>query len=131
MQNLSFEEAEVLRERAEAFLLEAERLYREGNYDPAAFNLEQYCQLILKYKLLVKTGTYPRTHSLIRLLRDLSKLHRGISGLIEGEENILFLTKLEDAYIGARYLPRRYREEEVKAMLRFVKEVFKPSVDRV
>jgi HEPN domain-containing protein len=44
---------------------------------------------------------------------------------------MLLLTKLEDAYIGARYLPRKYREPEVEAMLRFVEEVFKPVVERV
>ena len=54
---MSFEEAEVLRERAESFLANAERLVEEGVYDLAAFSIEQYCQLILKYKLLLKTGT--------------------------------------------------------------------------
>ncbi len=52
---MSFEEAEILKERAEAFLINAKRLIEEGFYDIAAFNLEQYCQLILKYKLLIKT----------------------------------------------------------------------------
>lgn len=37
----------------------------------------------------------------------------------------MYLTKIEDAYIGARYLPRRYEKNEVKTMLDFVKEVFK------
>ncbi|MBO3833409.1 MAG: HEPN domain-containing protein [Candidatus Brockarchaeota archaeon] len=50
---------------------------------------------------------------------------------MEKEDSILLLTKLEDAYVGARYLPRRYEEVEVKALLRFVKEVFKPIVDGV
>ena len=63
---MSFEEAEFLRLRAEAFLRNAERPYAEGEYDLAAFSIEQYCQLMLKYKLLLKTGAYPRTHSLIR-----------------------------------------------------------------
>jgi len=56
---VSFEEAELLRLRAEAFLRNAERLYAEGEYDLAAFGVEQYCQLMLKYKLLLKTGAYP------------------------------------------------------------------------
>jgi HEPN domain-containing protein len=60
---VSFEEAEILRLRAEAFLRNAERLYAEGEYDLAAFNIEQHCQLVLKYKLLVKTGAYPRALS--------------------------------------------------------------------
>ncbi len=128
---MSFEEAEVLKERAESFLRNAERLISEGVYDLAAFNLEQYCQLILKYKLLVKTGTYPRTHSIIRLLRELSKVAEDVGALLKSREAIIYLTKVEDAYIGARYLPRRYEEIEVKEMLRFIKEVFKPAIDRI
>jgi HEPN domain-containing protein len=123
---VSFEEAEILRLRAEAFLRNAERLYAEGEYDLAAFNIEQYCQLVLKYKLLVKTGAYPRTHSLIRLIRELAKVAEGAGRLLE---DIVMLTKIEDAYIGSRYLPRRYEREEVEAMLKYVKERFKPIVD--
>ena len=128
---MSFEEAEVLRERAESFLANAERLIEEGVYDLAAFSIEQYCQLILKYKLLLKTGTYPRTYSIIRLIRLLSTVSPSLGTLLEGENNILYLTKIEDAYIGARYLPRRYEESEVRGMLRFVKEVFKGAVEGV
>jgi HEPN domain-containing protein len=107
---LSFEEAEVLRERAEAFLENAKHLIKTGSYDLAAFNLEQHCQLLLKYKLLIKTGTYPRTHSLTRLADELAKLEPQTKTLLDREDNILLLTKLEDAYIGARHLPRKYRE---------------------
>ena len=128
---MSFEEAEVLRERAEAFLSNAERLFEEGQYDLAAFNIEQYCQLILKYKLLVKTGTYPRTHSLTRLLRELSKISGKVGELLTEPESIIMLTKIEDAYIGARYLPRRYLKEEVEAMLKYVREVFKRVVEEI
>jgi len=98
---MSFEEAELLRLRAEAFLRNAERLYAEGEYDLAAFSIEQYCRLMLKYKLLLKTGAYPRTHSLIRLVRELSKAAEGANRLLED----IMLTKIEDAYIGSRYLP--------------------------
>jgi HEPN domain-containing protein len=73
---MSFKETEILRERAEAFLENAEKLVAEGKYDLAAFCIEQYCQLMLKYKLLLKTGTYPRTHSIIGLLRLLSSMSR-------------------------------------------------------
>jgi HEPN domain-containing protein len=98
---MSFEEAELLRLRAEAFLRNAERLYAEGEYDLAAFSIEQYCRLMLKYKLLLKTGAYPRTHSLIRLVRELAKAAEGAKRLLED----IMLTKIEDAYIGSRYLP--------------------------
>ena len=128
---MSLEEAEILRERAEAFLKNAERLIAEGIYDLAAFNIEQYCQLMLKYKLLIKTGTYPRTHSIIRLLRELSKIAEELKGLLNNREAMIYLTKIEDAYIGARYLPRRYEEIEVKEMLRFTKEVFKHAINEI
>jgi HEPN domain-containing protein len=127
---LSFEEAEILKERAESFLKNAEELFLKGVYDLAAFNIEQYCQLIVKYKLLMKTGTYPRTHSLIKLLRLLSNISGGLDMLFEGR-NIVMLTKIEDAYIGARYLARRYEKGEVEEMLKFVLEVFKNVIERI
>jgi len=131
MSGMSFEEAEVLRERAEGFLRNAEDLYEKGVYDLAAFSLEQHCQLTLKYKLLLKTDAYPRTHSLTSLIRELSQLSPELNTLLENDENLLYLTKIEDFYISARYLPRRFERAEVKNTIRFVKEVFKPVVDRV
>lgn len=71
---MSLDEAQVLRERAEGFLEVAQDLYEKGLYDLAAFNLEQYCQLMLKYKLLLRTDTYPRVHSITRLVRELSQI---------------------------------------------------------
>lgn len=128
---MSFEEAEVIRDRAEAFLKNAEGLVEEGIWDLAAFNIEQYCQLMLKYKLLIKTGTYPRTHSAMRLIRELSKISQDLRALLDDANNIVYLTKIEDAYISARYMPRRYEEAEVKSMLKFVKEVFKVIVEEI
>ena len=125
---MPLEEAEILRERAEEFLRLAEELHRRGSYDLAAFSLEQYCQLILKYKLLTRVGTYPRTHSITRLVRELARVDARVAQLLD---DIVMLTKIEDAYIGARYLPRRYEAEEVEAMLRFVKNRFKPVIDGV
>ncbi|GBC74984.1 hypothetical protein HRbin06_00292 [archaeon HR06] len=128
---MSFEEAEILKERAEKFLFYAVKLFEDGEYDLAAFNLEQYCQLILKYKLLIKTGTYPRNHSIIKLLRELSKISPEVKQLIETEDYVIYLTKLEDAYIGATYLPRRYEKTELNVLVKFVKGVFKSFVDRI
>ena len=54
----SIEEAEVLKIRAYAFLRNAKRLFDEGEYDLAAFSVEQFCQLILKYKLLINCLLY-------------------------------------------------------------------------
>ena len=119
---MSLEEAKILKERAFSFLRNARRLIEEGEYDLAAFNLEQFCQLLLKYKLLIKTGTYPRVHSILRLLRDLSRATGGsLDEFIESE--LIMITKMEDAYIGARYLPRRYERKEVEALLSFAERL--------
>jgi len=73
-------ETELLRLRAEAFPRNAERLYAEGEYDVAAFSIEQHRQLMPKYKPLLKTGAHPRTHLLIRLVRELAKAAEGPKG---------------------------------------------------
>jgi len=103
---------------------------RRKEYDLSAFNLEQFYQLLLKYKLLIKTGTYPRTHSLIRILRELDAAYpeKNLSSFIESE--ILFLTKMEDVYIVSRYLPRRFEEREVEQLLAFAKR-FKDVIENI
>ncbi len=128
---MSFEETELLRKRAEAFLRNATRLIEEKEYDLAVFNLEQYCQLILKYKLLVKKGSYTRTHSLRRLIRELGELQPNILELINNTRNLHYIARLEEAYIASRYLPIIYEEAETKDILKFVKEVFKPLVETI
>ncbi len=128
---LSFDEAEVLKDRAEAFLRNAEHLLKVEEWDLAAFSLEQYCQLILKYKLLLKSGSYPRMHSLRELIQRLKEYNPKIGSLLQGDENLLYVTKLEDAYIVTRYLPRRYTREEVIALHKFVKGVLREIVSKV
>lgn len=125
---MSFEEAQIIKERAEAFLKNVQILFEEGIYDLAAFNIEQYCQLILKYKLLIKTGTYPRTYSIIRLIRELSKINVRANKLLQ---DIIMITKIEDAYIGSRYLSRRYEKEEVETMLKYAKEIFEVFINEI
>ena len=95
------------------------------------FNLEQYCQLIVKYKLLVLRGSYPRTHSLRRLIRELGEFYQEILKLIENTEHLHYIARLEEAYITSRYLPYVYEEKEVKDIYRFVVEVFKPLVEKI
>jgi len=128
---LSFEEAEILRKRAHSFLRNAERLLEEGEYDLAVFSLEQYCQLLLKYKLLVIKGTYPRTHSLRRLIRELGRSREEVLVLINDVRNLHYIARLEEAYIASRYLPLTYEEAEVRDLMRFVKEVFSRVVGGV
>jgi len=128
---LSFEEAEILRRHAEAFLRNAERLIKEKEWDLAIFNLERYCQLIIKYKLLVLRGSYPRSHSLRRLIRELGEFNRDILSLIENTRYLHYVARLEEAYISSRYLPYVYEEKEVVDIYRFVVEVFKPLVEKI
>jgi HEPN domain-containing protein len=128
---VSFEEAELLRSRAESFLRNALRLIEEGEADIAVFSLEQYCQLILKYKLLVYTGSYPRTHSIRQLIRELGRVDSRVLVLVSDVRNLHYVARLEEAYISARYLPIKYTIEEVKDIGRFILEVFKPIVDSI
>lgn len=126
---MSSREAALLKRRAEAFLRNAQSLFGSGDYDLAMFSLEQHCQLLVKYCLFYLEGTYPRTHSLTQLLRELAKRDEGINELLHGE-NYLYVTKLEDAYLASRYIPREYDKEEVAPTLTFVKEVFDPIVQQ-
>jgi len=128
---MSFNELEILRRRAEAFLRNAQRLIEEGEYDLSVFNLEQFCQLYLKYKLLLKFGSYPRTHSIRDLLRRLADEEKQVESFLKNENNLLYITKLEDAYIVSRYIARVYEKEEAETLIRFVKEVFKPFVEKL
>lgn len=128
---MSFEEAELLRERAEEFLKTAKLLMDNRLYDIAVFSLEQYVQLMLKYRLLLATGSYPRTHSLTRLVELLATVNPSLRVLLDNDEYLLLLTKLEDAYIGARHLPRKYTEREARKLYSFTLEVLKPLVERV
>ncbi len=128
---MSFDEAEVLRRRAEAFLRNAARLLDEGEADLAMFSLEQYCQLILKYKLLVRKGSYPRSQSLRRLIRELGELDPRIMILVQDTRNLHYIARLEEAYIASRYLPVEYEVFEVRDIYRFVLEVFKPLVETI
>lgn len=126
---MSLEEANIIRRRAEAFLRNAERLISEGEWDLAVFNLEQYCQLMLKYKLLVTRGSYPRSHSLRTLIRILSQDAPELTSLIDDVGKLHYVARLEEAYVVARYLPYVFEEKEAKDLYRFVLEVFKPIVN--
>lgn len=121
----------MLRRRAEGFLRNASRLIEEGDYDIAIFSAEQYCQLMLKYKLLVKRGVYPRTHSLRRLIRELGEVDERVLTLVNDVKNLHYIARLEEAYITSRYLPIEYEEVEAKDLIRFVVEVFKPLVEQI
>ncbi|HEW64327.1 HEPN domain-containing protein [Fervidicoccus fontis] len=128
---MSFEEAEIIKRRAEAFLRNSEDLIGKKEWDLAVFSLEQYCQLILKYKMLVHFGTYPRTHSIRRLIKDLTKINTKLRSFIEDEDKLHYIARLEEAYVASRYFPYTYEEKETISLFKFVKEVFKPIIDEL
>lgn len=101
------------------------------DWDLGVFNLEQYCQLALKHKRLLRTGSYQRTHSIRELLSRIAEFDSSVNILLSAEINLLYVTKLEDAYIVSRYLPRMYTKEEAKALSKFVGSVFKPIVENI
>ncbi len=118
------EEGEFLRERAEKFLEVGKRLLEEGVLDLAAFHFHQASELILKYALFRRTGDYPRTHSIRRLLKLLSK-SLGDEEIMEFlRENINSLSNLENAYMTSRYLPAEFYEEEVVSMMEVALSIF-------
>ncbi len=102
---------------------EAERDLNEGEYNLAMFHLEQALQLALKYALYERTGTYERTHNVIKLLDDLVRITNNdrLRELLDSEASILDL--IQQAYIGASYLPFEYSKNSVIATLRLVKVV--------
>ena len=66
---------EVLRRRALAFLKDAEVDYERGDYDLVLFHVEQFLQLYLKYLLYKRLGDSPKSHSLVRLVKDVARVY--------------------------------------------------------
>jgi len=117
------EEVRKFKEKADAFLDTAIYNFEKGRYDLAAFNIEQAIQLYIMTKLLELLGEFPRTHSLVTLLRELSRVFKGEEVERFRKENIGMLTKLSDVYITSRYYTREFYEEEVKELIEFAYKV--------
>jgi HEPN domain-containing protein len=112
-----------LEKRSRRFLLNAERDFKEGEFDSAMFNAEQALQLFLKAKILAKGIEFPKTYEIRKLLEFLSKLENKTLELSKEDERILEM--LEEAYISSRYLPFSFSEEEAKKAIELVKKVMK------
>jgi HEPN domain-containing protein len=117
----SFDYSLFLKRRAQGFLENAKRNLEENNIDLAAFSVEQSVQLFLKFILFQKKGDYPKTHSLKVLFKEISNFIPEFKKLFE--DNIQVIGNLESAYIGARYLPMIFLEDEVKMMINFAEKV--------
>ena len=119
------EEINVLLRRAESFIKDALEDLKREDFDLAMFHIEQACRLLIKAKLLEHTGYFEKTHSLRRLLNDLSKIFKQneIEKFIK--ENWQMLRNLEYAYITSRYLPEEFRKEEVEQALQLYEKLKK------
>jgi len=123
---MSIDDFEILKERSEKFLKNAEQLIDQEIYDLAAFNIQQSVELYLKYKLLLSVGSYPKTHSIKRLLREIGKATNKIDKVARFiEENIDRISNLENAYIMSRYYPSEFEKREVENMLSVAKSIRK------
>jgi len=107
------EEVEILRERALMFLAAARDDLRAVRV--AAFHAEQACQLALKYVLASRAGYYPHTHSLRRLF-EVRAVKPELWSLYE--RCMFAFEVMEDAYLGARYLPRRYSRDVAEHLVK-------------
>jgi len=119
---------EILKKRALSFLRDAREDFKHGDYDLVLFYVEQFMQLFLKFLMYRKISDYSKTHSIIKLLRDLTKVYEGCGLESFVNENLEMLYLLEESYISSRYLPREYDEEIASRALRLSEkalEVFK------
>ncbi|WP_456330152.1 HEPN domain-containing protein [Archaeoglobus sp.] len=115
-------DVEILLRRAESFIKDALEDLKREDYDLAMFHVEQASQLVIKAKFLDLAGYFEKTHSLRRLLKDLSTiLNKELESLIE--ENWGTLRNLEFAYIASRYLPEEFRKGEVEDALKFYRKL--------
>ena len=97
-------------DRAKKFEKASEYFFKEDIYDLSAFHVEQTFQLYLKYILAKEIVYFPKTHSISKLFKELSK--------IDKMHNIL-----------SRYFLREYSKEEVKKMIEVLKR-FKEEFKR-
>ena len=76
------------------------------------FHLEQSAQFLIRAKLLELKGSFQKTHSLRKLLLELSEIFEKekIKNFIE--ENKKILRDLERAYISSRYFLKNFLKKK-------------------
>lgn len=118
------EEIDKLLDRSRKFKDAADFHFSRGDYDMAAFNIEQSLQLFLKARLLQKGVEFPKTHTLRKLFLLLGEVLGKSEEFkrFEGEKALEFAS-LEDAYVTARYFPRDFEKEEAEKLFDFSREV--------
>jgi len=122
---MSFEEARILRMRAETFLKHAKQALEREEYDFACFSSEQAAQLFIKSAMLELVGEVPRLHRVRELLSLLGSSIPEVGMLIsefikERREN---LRALDDACITSRYLPFAYTHEDAEVLVNLAEDI--------
>lgn len=118
-------ELEFLKKRAGKFHSYAVAAFKSGDYEMAAFHIEQSLQLYLKYTIGDLLGDFPKTHSISRLLENVTKASgdKSFSAFVEKEPNIV--SNLEEVYLTARYLPAEFTEKQVANLISFADKVIR------
>jgi len=120
MENITF-----LKNRAQEFWEEGNRLFQEGKYNLSAFNLEQAVQLWIKYLIGVKIGDWPKTHYLSELIKELDRAWESEKISEFYQKRALFFDSLEDAYFTSRYFPKTFSQNSVSQLIENSKEFLK------
>lgn len=125
---------EYLKTRAKEFWENAIELKEKKKYNLSAFNLEQACQLWLKYLIGKKVGEFPKTHYFGELVSDFAEVCEKKEALDYYKQNELFFDDLEDAYFTSRYYPKTFSNNLIEKLFeesgKFIKYTEKITGER-
>ncbi|MGJ8454506.1 HEPN domain-containing protein [Pseudothermotoga sp. U03pept] len=113
---------EFLKEKSSRFYSNSLYLFQKGDYDLCAFNLEQSCQLLIKYLIAKRVGEWPKTHYLEILMKSLSEAYDRVEIYNYYLENELFFSDLSDAYFTSRYFPKPFTKSLSETLMREYKK---------
>jgi HEPN domain-containing protein len=120
-----------LKEKSKKFYHNAIYLFEKGDYDLASFNMEQSCQLLVKYFLAKKMGEWPKTHYLVQLIKMLSEAYESKEIHDYLKENELFFDDLSDAYFTSRYFPKEFSKNLLEKLIDNYKNFIKFLEERM
>ncbi|MEM0481254.1 MAG: HEPN domain-containing protein [Candidatus Aenigmatarchaeota archaeon] len=112
---------EKLKKRSEKFLKHAFEDFKEKDFDLCMFNTEQSIQLMLKAKILEFGVQFPKVNDIFELIETLEKFGVDLKNIKEKYKETI--KNLNIAYIGSRYLPISFSEEDAEKALGFAKEL--------
>lgn len=116
--------AEFLKQRAEEFFETAKYSIESKRYNLATFNMEQACQLYLKYYIFLKIANFSKTYSVQDLLSGLAVAYEKEAEVEEIKKKYFEeISNLEESYITARYLPAEFNKMQVEKMKLFLEEL--------